>query len=193
MMHGAWQPRAPETRTGEIAGVHTIAELSDMMEVTLYESGQMNDAVGACTAWLKSDPAGFSDFSSRVNASSLDLAKLLAAAKSAVDWIPSALRSVTPVTGSQYTDLIAWRKRFGDLDREFRANPHGCTPPDYSKMPQPKAADPDLTILHGTQAITQPIDKGLAAASALAQSRTPYVLLGVVGTVALLALARRRS
>jgi hypothetical protein len=193
MMYGVWQPRPAATRTGEIAGMHTVAELADMMEVTVYESGQMNDAVGACTAWLKADPAGYEDFSSRVHVSSMDLAHLLAAAQSAVDWTPSALRSVTPLIGSQYSDLIAWRTRFRDLDREFRANPHGCAPPDYSKMPQPKAPDPDLAILHGTQAVTQPIDRGIAAASALVQSRTPYVVLGVVGTLALLALVRRRS
>jgi hypothetical protein len=191
-MYGAWQPRIATVRTGEIAGAHTIAELADMIEVTLYESGQMNDTVGACTAWLKADPAGFNDFSSRVSDNSRELAKLLAAAQSAVQATPGSLRSVVPATGSEYADLIAWRKKFAALDAEFRANPHGCTPPNYSQMPQPRAPDPDLAVLQGTQAITKPIDRSIAAASSLAQSRAPYILLGVAGTVALFVLARRR-
>jgi hypothetical protein len=204
MNFGPWQPLGGTTRTGEIAGMHTVAELADMMQVTLYESGQMNDAVGACTAWLRADPQGFSDFSGRVSENSLDLAHLLAAAKSVVDNTPTFLRSVTPIAGSQYDDLLAWRKRFQALDQELRANPHGCTPPEYPQMPQPEAADPDLHILHGTQAVTQPIDQGVAAARsaaesgiatarALAESRMPFVLLGVLGTVTLIAFARRQS
>ena len=192
MIHGAWQPRAPEMRTGEIAGAHTVAELADMTEVTLYESGQMNDALGACTAWIASDPRGFGDFSSRVNSNSRELATLLAAAQSVVQSTPEALRSITPVLGTEYSDLIAWRKRFADLDREFRAAPHGCEPPSYAQMPQPKAPDPDLSILHGTQAVTKPIDQGLARASALAESRTPYVVFGALGALVLVVLTRRR-
>ncbi len=202
MNAGPWQPLGGTTRTGEIAGSHTVAELADMMQVTLYESGQMNDAIGACTAWLRSDIQGFSDFSGRVSENSIDLARLLAAAKAVVDATPAALRSVTPLVGSEYDDLIAWRKRFDALDQEFRANPHGCTPPDYSQMPQPKAGDPDLRILQGAQAVTQPIDHGVAAARsaaesgiagarALAESRLPFVVLGVLGTVTVIALARR--
>jgi hypothetical protein len=197
---GAWQSReAPRVRTGELLGAHTIAELADMMEVTLYESGQMNDAIGACIAWLESDPRGFGDFSARVHTNSLELAKLLSAAKAAVDATPEATRSITPVTGTEYSDLVAWRGRFTALDREFRANPHGCAPPDYEAMPQPKAPDPDLSILHGSQAITQPVDQGLAGAKALAhgaaslaQSRMPYVLAGAFGTLALFTLLRRK-
>jgi hypothetical protein len=181
----------PDTRTGEIAGVHTVADLADMVRVALYEAGQVNSAVEACTEWLKADPAGFNDYASRVSATLNDLAKPLAAAQSLIDSVPEFLRGITPLLGSEYADLIAWRRRLHDLDGEFRAAPHGCVPPDYSKMPQPTAPDPDLTILHGTQAVTRPIDQGIASASALAQSRTPYLVMGALGALALVALTRR--
>lgn len=180
------------TRTGEIAGMHTVAELADMAEVALYEAGQVNAAVEACTEWLKTDPDGFNDFASRVGAVLNDLATPLAAARNLVSSVPQALRGITPLLGSEYTDLIAWRQCLHALDAEFRAAPHGCAPPDYSQMPQPKAPDPDLSILRGTEAVTKPIDRGLASASAFAQSRTPYVVFGALGALALVALMRRR-
>jgi hypothetical protein len=198
---GPWHSVGPpprEVRTGEFLTMHTVAELEDLVAATLYESDQLNQAAGACTAWLRADPRGFGDWSGRLSLHSRKLAHLIATAEDAIRATPQFERAITPAPGSTYEDFIAWRKDFAALDRELRTGGHGCAAPDYKDMPQPKATDADLNILHGAQAVTKPVDQAAAAAAsaaasagAFASSATPWLVVGAVAGVALVLSLRR--
>jgi hypothetical protein len=93
--------------------------------------------------------------------------------------------------GSTYDDLIAWRRDLHVLDGELRTGGHGCAPATYETMPQPTAPDADLGLLQGAQAVTKPIDTAIASAKQFAQSRTPWVAVGLLGGLAIVLLLRK--
>jgi hypothetical protein len=175
---------------GEFLGSHTVAELKDMLAVATYEAERMRVAETGCIAWLQADPHGFQDWSGRLTAVLARLPSLVAQARDVIDSTPSALEAVWPA-GSTYEALLAWRRDLSVLDSELRTGGHGCAPATYADMPQPTAPDPDLQAFKGAQAVTKPIDTAIASAKHFAESRTPWVVAGLVGGVALILFLRK--
>ncbi len=146
---GPWQPRVRPVRSasGSIFGMHTVDELADLIAVVQYEKGQFDVAIANCQAWQQSDPQGFSAFQARWTALAALLPPLVDAAQRAVDSVkaPIPMGSFFPIIGSEYTDLVQWRTKFGALNRDW-VLANKCAAPNYSQMPQPKAIDPDLMV-----------------------------------------------
>lgn len=155
---------------GTILGAPSIADLEDFCAAQSYMLAQFL-SVKACVNWATSDPAGYGDWAARVHDAASALSVALENAYTVIDATPEAMRGVMPA-------LVAWdhvakeAKPFAGLLREMSGK--GCTPPDFSQMPQPKATDVDLTVYNWAGRAMQ-MGQGIG---------------GVVVVVALILLAR---
>lgn len=174
--YGPWVPSRPmhkRTNTGadlghafggavEKKGYETEAksagDLHDMIAVAEYENRQFDDAVGACTAWMRVDPRGWGDFSGRWTAHSLLLPPILDRAVRLDARLTDRTFPSNEATQA-YGEILAWRKGLTALYQEWVGNPHGCALPQFPNQPQPTAVDPDLEAYKAADAAAKWIEK----------------------------------
>lgn len=184
-------PMGARVRTGEdLLGHHTVGEVSDQVHVARYEREALRSAIAACTGWVTKDAAAYGDYVQRAQAHFDKLDPILQSAEHNIANIPPGF---TPAQWQVFTEpaydyehLIAWRHDLKPLSQEF-TDKSGCGPVDYSKQPQPTAADPQLEVYRAADKAAKVVE---GAGDALS-NRGVYVALGIVAGIAILSWVRK--
>ena len=166
VLQGGGAPRGGRTSAGEVLGMHTVAELADLLAAERYQLAQF-DAIKACPAWAEADPAGYGAWAADVFDASAKLAAAIETAQSVVDFTPAAIASVTPARAISgpldlWQSLLDAAHPFVDLCRRFMVAGF-CPMPSMAGMPQPKAPDLDLRAYIWTDAAAKKIESAAGA------------------------------
>ncbi len=188
VFQGGPHPRQ-SARTGEVLGMHTVAELADLVAAERYQLGQFL-SIQACPAWAAADPAGYGAWAADVFDTAAKLSAAIEAAQSIIDLTPAAVASVTPtraITGlvDLWQALVDAAHPFVDLARRFIAAGF-CPFPDMRGMPQPKAPDLDLRAYVWSDAAAKKIEDVGAGMGSTGKG----VLIGALAAVALFAFVK---
>jgi hypothetical protein len=184
-------------RTGEILGMHTIGELSDLLDALSYTVGQLTAAYNECAdAWKAADAASH-------DAWKADFDKGLARFGTAWDeahallWLPDLtpivdiLPGVLPSAATKaWKDVTSTIHTFTELDRRMRAAGI-CSSPTYKDMPQPTRSDVDLKAYNLSGDVLAGIKKGVRAVGEAATSPVPWLAAGGILALLLVAALRR--
>jgi hypothetical protein len=186
--------RAASHRVGEVLGMHTFGELSDLRDALSYTVGQLTAAYNDCAAqWRAADPATHdawkNDFDAALKSFGSDWDAAGLAIGTFPSWLPfaDAIPGVVPSASSAAWDAIVNDMHtFGDLDRRMRAAGI-CTAPTYADMPQPTHSDLDLNIYNwlGNAGI-----KGKVITPQMGSDGLPWVVGGLLAICAIAVLRR---
>ena len=165
-------------RAGEVLGMHTVGEMSDLRDALAYEVGQLTAAYNACADSWKAADAATND------AWKADFDAALAQFGRAYDQVQAILNAPLALMAFPYIGVEdAWNAltatihAFTDLDRRLRVA-GVCTPPDYKDMPQPQHSDLDLKVYNFSGSVLKGVQKGAQAVGGAVQSTVPWVVVG---------------
>ena len=163
-----------------IAGYHTAAELSDLLNSYAYQVAMLNGVAGGCVAWAESDPAAWAAWLADLKAASDAYDAGAAQASQLLQTYPRAIWGVTKAEDT-FQALAQVFAPFIDLDRRLRvAAP--CAP-DYKDNPQPTSSDLDLSTYVITGKVLQQVGAGATTAG------KTLILVAVVAGVLLVGVA----
>src|SRR5580704_18166702 len=74
-LQSASDPATGAHRVGELLGMHTVADLKDLLASRRYVVEQLSTTASACTDWPARDPAAFAQWRARLDAANADFAK----------------------------------------------------------------------------------------------------------------------
>lgn len=180
-------------RAGEVLGMHTVAELADLVAAERANLATL-DAIKPCPAWAAADADGYGKWAADVYDASVALTHACDQAQALVDVTPDMVKNVAPVrvlTGlyDPWQNLVDAARPMVDLVRRFMAA--GFCPYPNTTMPQPKAPDFDLGAYKWSDQALKSMGKAAEAVSSAVSSKIPYVVLGVVaGVVVILAIRK---
>jgi hypothetical protein len=177
------------TRTGEVLGMHTVAELADLVAAERYQLAAFL-SIQACPPWAAADPVGYGTWAAAVFDAAAKLSAAIELAQSVIDLTPSAVASVTParaLTGpvDLWQGLVDAAHPFVDLSRRFIAAGF-CPFPDMRGMPQPKAPDLDLKGYVWADAAAKKVEDVGSGLGGTGKG----VLIGALAAVALFAFVK---
>jgi hypothetical protein len=172
-------------RTGEVLGMHTVGELSDLRDALSYTVGQLTAAYNGCAEhWKATDPASHdpwkADFDAGLQRFGQDWDTADTVIRMFPDWVPigDAIPGVVPsVASSAWSDILADIHTFTDLDRRMRAA-GVCAVPTYANMPQPTHSDIDLKAYNLSGEVLAGVKRGAQAVAGAVTSPIPWVALG---------------
>jgi hypothetical protein len=185
-------------QTGTIAGLWTVGELADLLDALSYTVGVVTAAWNDCeTQWRAADPAGAAAWKADFDQGIAQFGKAWDEAHAIVsllpDWMPIAdaipglVKSAATVA---WDDVVATVHTFTGLDRTMRAA-GVCAAPTYPNMPQPTRSDLDLKAFNLTGGALQGIQKGAREVAKTVASPVPWLALGGVLALVLVATLKQ--
>jgi hypothetical protein len=188
MLQGDGQSVSPaQHRAGEMLGMHTVGELSDLRDALSYTVGQLTAAYNDCgEQWKVADASSHdawkADFDQAIQRFGKDWDSADTLIKILPDW--------SPIGDETWNAVVSDIHAFTDLDRRMRAAGI-CTGPTYRDMPQPLHSDIDLKAFNLSGEILSGVKKGAHAAAESLTSPVPWVALGGLLAIVLIAQLRR--
>jgi len=171
-----------------ILGQHTVHELNDLVNALSYEVSQTMKANVACTSWMQRDPKAFANWNTQLMQAMAGWSTAVHVAMVRIDETPQALWDTVPAE-QHFQDCLTAYHPFDDLIRTF-IQVAQC-PISFDAMPQPTAADFDLSAYQSADKATKWIEKQGNAAAGKAKSYAPVVVLGL-GVLTAVVLAVRK-
>jgi hypothetical protein len=185
-------------RAGEVLGMHTVGELSDLRDALSYTVGQLTAAYNECAElWKAADAESHDPWKADFDAAlqrfgrDWDAADLII--KTLPDWLPfsDAIPGVLPsAASSAWTAIVSDIHEFTDLDRRVRLA-RVCTGPTYANMPQPTHSDLDLKLFNLSGDILSGVKEGAHSALSAITSPVPWIALGGLLAIVLVSQLRR--
>lgn len=146
---------------GTIAGVWTVAELSEFIKAHDYQIDQLDKAIASSPGW--SDTAAWAKFKSDWANFKSDYQSQRTIDMVLIDATPSIVAAYTPAGsgGVAYDTIAKVTAPIVDFDRQFRANPATTAQaPSYPDNPQPDPTnDVDIQAYKALPDVTKPPTK----------------------------------
>ena len=178
-------------RAGELFGMHTVGDLSDLRDALSYEVGMLTAAYNECAAsWQAADAATHDPWKKDFDAAQTQFGSGWNQAQAIIGAGASVMSLPYPGVDDAWNALTATVRVFSDLDRRMRAAGM-CNPPDYKDMPQPKHGDLDLSLYNFSGSILKGVQKGAEAVGTIAKSAVPWVLVAGALALAVVVAVRR--
>jgi hypothetical protein len=174
-------------RAGELLGMHTVGELSDLRDALSYTVGQLTAAYNDCAEqWKAADASSHDAWKADFDQAIQRFGKDWDSADTLIEYLPDW----APIGDETWNAIVSDIHAFTGLDRRIRTAGI-CTGPTYPNMPQPSHSDIDLKLFNLSGDILSGVKEGAHAAAEALTSPVPWIALGGLLAIVVIAQLRR--